>query len=182
MYKRQLSRYVALPSFLSFLLLLSCTSQTSLRTASLLGFLLCPSILSRLRYPTLFQLALSLLSPIQAYQIWLETSFGMLLTYITISTFSRLYLFKVGTFPVLLLILYEVLLVVLEHPITFLAAAVCTASSCVINLASPSHASPACSSFGTITFIRTQILTLLSRCESVRIAHRSCLRVLCPCL
>ena len=51
--------------------------QTSLWTASLLGFLLYPSMLYRLRYPTLFQLALLLLSPIQPYQLWLATSFSV---------------------------------------------------------------------------------------------------------
>ena len=53
---------LAFPLFLSFLLLLSCTPRSYLRTVSLLGFLLYPSILSRLRYPTLFQLVLLLLS------------------------------------------------------------------------------------------------------------------------
>ena len=48
---------LAFPFFLSvFLLLLSCTSQTSLISSHLLRVLLVyPSILSRLRYPTLFQ-------------------------------------------------------------------------------------------------------------------------------
>ena len=71
-----------------------------------------------------------------------------------------------GTFPVLLLIL---LLVVLEHPSTFLAAVICTSSSCFTNLVFSSH-TPTCSSFGTITFIRIHRLILVSRCESVRIA------------
>ena len=60
---------------LSFLSLLSCTPQTYLWTAYLLGFLLCPSILSRLRCPSLFQLAVLLLSPIHLYQLWLAFSF-----------------------------------------------------------------------------------------------------------
>ena len=67
------------PFFLPFLLLLSCTPQTYLWTISLLGFLLYPSIFSRLRYPILFQLGLSLLSLIQPYQLWLATFFGMFL-------------------------------------------------------------------------------------------------------
>ena len=75
-------------SLVSILSLQSCTPQTSVWTTDLLGFLLCPSILSRLRYPTFFQLALLLLSPIQPYQLWLATSFlACSLLYIAISTF-----------------------------------------------------------------------------------------------
>ena len=68
--------------------------------------------------------------------------------------------------------LNTVLRVVLEHPInsTFLAAVVCTVSSCFTNFAFPSHTCPAYSSFGTIAFIKIHILILVSRCESVRIA------------
>ena len=54
----------SLPFCLSLLLHLVCTSQTSLWTSSLVCFLQYPSILSQLRYPTTFQLALSLYSPI----------------------------------------------------------------------------------------------------------------------
>ena len=61
-----------------------------------------------------------------------------------------------------------ILLVVLGHPNTCLVAVVCTVSSCSTNFAFSSHTS-ACSSFGTITFIRIHILILVSRCESVRI-------------
>ena len=46
-----LKSYVALLFFLSFLLLLTCTPQTYLRTASLVGFFPHTSILSRLRCP-----------------------------------------------------------------------------------------------------------------------------------
>ena len=100
---------------LSSLLLLSCTSRTSLRTSLLLGFLLRPSIRSPIqRYPTLFQLALLLLSPIQLYQSWLSTSsLGCSLLHIVISTFSRISPYYGGTFPVLHL--NTVLLAVLEH-------------------------------------------------------------------
>ena len=64
-------------------------------------------MLSHLRYPTLFQLALLLLFPIQPYQLWLATSYlACSLLYTAISTFSRLNMFQVGTFPVLLLILH----------------------------------------------------------------------------
>ena len=47
--------------------------QTCRWTVSLLGFLLYPSMLSRLRYPALFQLALLLPSPIQPSQLLLAT-------------------------------------------------------------------------------------------------------------
>ena len=49
--------------------------------------------------------------------------------------------------------LHAVLLVVLEHPRTFLAAVICTVSSCFTNFAFPSHTTSAYSSFGTITLI-----------------------------
>ena len=63
-------------------------------TVSLLGFLLYPPIFSRLRYPTLFKLALLLLSPIQPYQLWMAPSvLAWSLLHIAISTFSRLYSF-----------------------------------------------------------------------------------------
>ena len=94
-------------------LLLSCTPQASLWTVSLLGFLLYLSILSRLRYPTLSQLALLLLSPIQPYQLWLVTSFlACSLLYTAISTFSRLGSIAISA-------LNTVSLVVREHPSTF---------------------------------------------------------------
>ena len=67
---------LAFPLFLYFLLLLSCTPQTSLWTVYLLGFLLQPCVLSRLCYPTVSQLALLLPSPIHPYQLWLATSFS----------------------------------------------------------------------------------------------------------
>ena len=95
---------LAFPSLLSFLLLLSCTRQTSLRTVPFLG-LINPSIFFRLFYPMSFHFALLSFSPIQPYQLWLATSFPAysLLT-IVISTFSRLYQFQEGTFLVPLLI------------------------------------------------------------------------------
>ena len=73
---------LAFPLFLSILLLLSCIPQTSLWTVPLLGFLLHPFIHSRLRYPTLSQLALSSLSPMQPYQLYVAGNlfFGMFLT------------------------------------------------------------------------------------------------------
>ena len=64
-----------------------------------------------------------------------------------------------------------VLLVVLEHPSTFLDSVICTDFQLFYQLrAFPSHVSPAYSSFGTITLIRIHILILVSRCESGRIA------------
>ena len=61
-------------------------------------------------YPiTLFQLALLLHSPVQLYQLWLATSFlaCSLLTLAFIQLYHVSYLFRVGTFPVLLLIPYN---------------------------------------------------------------------------
>ena len=66
--------------------------------------------------------------------------------------------------------LTTVLLVVLQHPSIFLAAVICTVFSCFTNFAFPSHASPAYSNFDTITFIKTHLLILVSRFESVRTA------------
>ena len=48
-----------------------------------------------------------------------------------------------------------VLLVILEHPSIFLAAVICTVSSCFTNFACPSYTSPACSNFGTVTHQNT---------------------------
>ena len=100
------------------------------------------------------------LSYIQPCQLWLATSFlAYSLLYIAIFPFSRLYLFLRGYIPIPAL--STVLLVVLEHPGTFLAAVVCTVSSCLTNFAFPSHSSPAYSSFGTITLIRIHLLILV---------------------
>ena len=50
---------------------------------------------------------LLLFYPMLHYQLWLATSFlAFYLLYIAISTFTRLFLYNVGTFLVLLLILY----------------------------------------------------------------------------
>ena len=130
------------PSFYPFLLLLSCTSQTSMWTSSLLGFLLCPSVLPRLRYPTLFQLALLLLSPTQLYQRRLAASFlARSLLYVAVTTFSRLYFVLSGYIP------SSALPVVLQHLRIFSLAVICTVSICFTNSASPSDTSPARSSF-----------------------------------
>ena len=111
------TRFVALafPLALSFLLLLSCTPQTSLWTVSLLGFLyIHPYVLDYVIPP--YSSLPFLLSPIQPYQLWLATSFlACFLLYIVISTFSRLLFVLCGYIPISSLI--TVLLVVLAHPI-----------------------------------------------------------------
>ena len=95
--------------------------------------------------------------------------FGMLLKYILpFQNFSHSYLFLSGCIPSPAL--NTLLLVVLEHPSTFSAAVIRTVSTCLTDFAFSSHASPAHSSFGTITFIRKYILILVPRCESVTIA------------
>ena len=81
---------LAFPFLLSFLLLLSCTLELLYGQYLFLvsSYKICASILSRLRYLTLFQLALLLLSPIQPSQPWLATTFlACSLLYIAISTF-----------------------------------------------------------------------------------------------
>ena len=82
------------------------------------------------------------------------------------------YLFYVGTFPFLLLLLYysSYLRILLTAP--FLATVSCI-SSCFTYFAFPSHVS-AYSGFGTITLLIIHIL--VSNCESVRIASilRTC--------
>ena len=129
-------------------------------------------MVSRLRYPILFQLALLLFSPIQPYQLSLATSFlAYSLLCIAISSSSRLYLFQVSTILLLLLILYYSSC--LSILVVFLAAVICSVfscSSCCTNFAFPSHTPPAYSNFGTTTFIRIHLLILVSRCGSVSIA------------
>ena len=66
--------------------------------------------------------------------------------------------------------LNTVLLVALEHPSIFLAALICTVSSCFTNFAFPFYTSPAYTNFGTIILTTMHILILVSRCESVRMA------------
>ena len=74
-----------------------------------------PSILSRLRYPTLLQLALLLLSPIQPYQLWLATSYcGMFLTKYCHFNFLASLFVSSGYNPSS--VLSTVLLVVLDNP------------------------------------------------------------------
>lgn len=60
------------------------------RQSRILGPLVYHSMLSGPRHSTFFQLALLLLSPIQLYQLWLETSsFAQYIHYIALSTLSR---------------------------------------------------------------------------------------------
>jgi len=105
-----LSASLSLLSILSSTSVLLCLLNfSSLRTSYLLGFPLRPFILSQLCHPTLFQLALFCYSLRYSSikQLWLATSsFGMFLTCIAFSTFSCLYLSRVGTFSILLLKLY----------------------------------------------------------------------------
>ena len=64
----------------------------------------------------------------------------------------------------------DIVLLVLEHPSIFLAAAICTVSSCFTNFAFPSYTTPAYPHFGTIILMKVHISILVSRCESVEIA------------
>ena len=79
---------LAFPSLPSFLLLLPCAPNKLVYT---LGFLRGPSINFRLRHPTLFRVSLSLLFPIQPYQLLLATAFlGMFLIYCEVLPFQFL--------------------------------------------------------------------------------------------
>ena len=79
-----------------------------------LVFVVYPSTLSRLRYPTLFQLALLLLSPTQPYQLWKASPFlACSSLYIAISTTCFKWVHSQSS------ALNAVLLVVLGHPSTF---------------------------------------------------------------
>ena len=92
--------------------------------------------------------------------------FGMLLTlvycYFNFLASLRTHLFEAGTctLPVLLYIPVHsgVLLVVLEHPSTFLAAVIWTFSSCFTDFALPSHMAPAHSSFLVQSYSSEQII------------------------
>ena len=72
-----------------------------------------------------------------------------------------------GIFSVLILILYYSSYLSIS---VLLAVVICTVSSWFNNFGFPSHASPAYSHFGTTTFVGILLLTLVSRCEYVRIA------------
>ena len=172
---------LAFPSLLSFIFfcLVPGTPQTRPWAVSLLVCLLPvrPSMLSRLRYPTLFQLALLLLSPIQpCRQLRAISLSARSLCYIAISTFTRLFLFQLGTRPVFY---YHSCSTAptrcmrASYAVVFSGAFICAVSTCFTNFVFPSHKSPAHSSFGTITFIILHILILVSGCEYVRTASIS---------
>ena len=175
---------LALLFFLLFLFLLSCTRQTHVYTVPLLGRPLYPSMFSRLRYHILFQLALPFV--IFSHTV-LSTMAGNLMAYryyslyADISTFSRLYLFQVGTFLVLLLIRhYSSYLSIL---VSFKLLSSALFPVVFTNSAFPSHTSPAYSNFGAITIIRTHLLILLW-CQGADLlgSHPSCLLVSYPLL
>ena len=96
------SASLALDSILSFASVLYLP-QTCLWTVSLLEFLLFNRLFHAYSptHPTLFQLALVLLSPIQPRQLLLATSLlsCSVLSHVCISAFSRLHLFRVDVFP-----------------------------------------------------------------------------------
>ena len=150
---------------LSFFLSFSSTSvlnfPDSLWTSCLLGFLPHPSMLSRLRYSTLFQLALFVaFSHTALSDMAGNPVFGSSLLYVAISIFSRQYLSPSGNFPSSAL--NFVLLVVLVQLLSSeLFPAVFT------NFAFPSLTSPAHSSSSTIAYIR--IRSSLSPCVKVRV-------------
>ena len=119
---------------------------------------------SQLCYSIIFQLALSLFLPSSAALSTMAGNFvfGVFLTSYWHSN-SRLYQFHVsGYIPSSAI--STVLLVVLEHPSTLLAAAMCTVSGCRTNFAFPSRTFlHVLDVFDTITFIRILILYLVIR-------------------
>ena len=123
----------------------------------------------RIRSPTIFQLALSSLSPIQPYQLMLAISFlASFSIHIEISTLSRLFVSSGYSLSSDLCI---VILVVFEHLRAFTCCHLCTAfSCCCANFVLPSHNFPAHCRSGTITLIIMHTLILVSMCQSVRIA------------
>ena len=114
---------LAFPFFLSFLLILPCTTQTSRRTSPLLGFPLYPSILSQLRYPTLWR-------PFVTFShTALSTMAGNLffaysLLSIAVSTFLISQFVWSECVPSSALTTVLLLIVVLEHLRIFLAAVI----------------------------------------------------------
>ena len=117
-----------------------CPANLPMGSIYLLGFLLYPSILSRLRYPTLFQLALLLLSPpCSPISFGWQPLFWHVPCFILPFQLSHVFCVLSGYIPSSAL--NTVFLVVLEHRSTFLATVICTASSCFTNFAFPSHTS-----------------------------------------
>ena len=138
-------------------LLQPCTSQKISADVMSFGFLLSPTTLSQIRYPTVFQLALLLLSTIQLHQLWLPTSFlacSLLCVACSTSHVSICFGWAQSQFCSIYCI---TTVVVLEHLRT-LTAVICTAYNCSTKFALPSRTSPAYSSFGTTTFIRMYLL------------------------
>ena len=145
---------------------LSCVSQTSIRTLSLIIFLPDPSILCRPRYPNLSQFALLLLSPIHSHQVLLLKTASLHVSCFILSLqLSRVSTFFAGTILVLLFLSKLYHSSYLSIFVLFLPAVICTISSCFTDFVFPSHISPAYGSFGTSTFIRVPLLPLGSRNE-----------------
>ena len=164
--------FVALdfPLLLSFALLLSCIPQNFSIDNKSSWFL-----------PESFRIlstTLSHLIPARPLVIFFHTALSALcwqpfffwysLLYIAFSTFSRLYFIIKNENPlqlwyILSSTLSSVLLVVFEHPCTFLAAEMWTVSSCFTNFVFSSHTPPAYSSFDAITLIRTHLSVIVSR-------------------
>ena len=147
--------WLAFPFFLAFLVRLSCTSESYLRTSVLLGSPLYPSILFRLRYAT----SHLILIPARPFATFSHTAlpptrcgwqplFWHVTLYCHFPTFSCLCFVLSGYVPSSAF--NTVLVVVLWHLGILFAAVVCTVSSCFTKFTFPSHTSPAYPSFGTI--------------------------------
>ena len=113
-------------SFLYFLLLVSCTRQTSQWTVLLLGLPLNTSTFSRLRCTILSQLALLLFLPYSPINYGWQYFFWRILHFFCHLNFvASLFVFCSYTPGSAL---YTVFLVVLEHPSIILAAVICSES------------------------------------------------------
>ena len=129
---------LAFPFFLSLLLLLPCTFQTSRRTSPFLGFPLHPSILFNYAIPHFSSSPFRYFLPYSSinYYCW-QPLFGLFLTLYCHFNFL-VYLFVLSG-CITSSVLNTVLLVVPMHLRICLAAAICTVSNCFTSFAFPSH-------------------------------------------
>ena len=135
---------LAHPLFLSLIVLLYCTPRTPW-TSILLGFLLYTSILFRLRFTTSFQL----------YRLWLTTSFmACSLLSIIISMYQVLFYPTMSGHAHPQFCSYYCISHRARACRYFLAAVICTVSSCYTNTAFSFHTCSAFSRLGPITFIK----------------------------
>ena len=126
---------LAFPFFLYFLLPLPFSSETSRRTSTLLSVPLDPSILSQLRYLTIFQLSLCYSLPNSPIKYdWQPLFWHVPYLILPFQLVMSLFVLS-GYMPSSAL--NTVLLVVLGHPRFFSAAAICTVSNLRVSCSLP---------------------------------------------